>query len=720
MRKYLMIDSKTEINSKQDFSSKELDPLLSPKSIAVVGASESPGAGLNVIENLFFLGYKGKIYPVNPRRSTVLGLTCYPDLSSIPGEVEMVAIVLAADKVLPVLMEGARKGIKAAWAFASGFAESGEEGKKLQQKLGDFCAENGIQFCGPNCVGLVNLNNAFAAFSAPLNQHLKKGKIGAIVQSGSVCLALTNSHRGIGFSKIISSGNEAVLEATEYLNYLLDDRETEVIALFIESFRKPERLEYISRKARELRKPIILVKVGKSELAQRATAAHTGALAGSDRVHDALFQKMGFVRVNDLDELLETSELFLKCRDNLPSSNKVALVTVSGGEIGLIADLSEGRQFIFPELSLDSQKKLKEALPPYTTISNPLDAWGSGDLERTYPPSMEVLAAEPEVSMLLVSLDATADLAPKQTEQYLTIARSAARVKESYQKPIAFFSNISGGFDPQIHSVLEEAGIPFLQGTRESLQAVDKLIWYSQYLRREKAQAPDFQVNVEKVKGVLSSKAGFLKEHEAKEILESYGIKSPREFIVRNIQEALDHASSIGYPVVLKVHSALVLHKTDAGGVILNIENPKGLERAFQKMSEIFPEEKEFLISQMVRGQVAEAILGISLDPSFGPVLVFGSGGVLVELIQDYSLRLPPLNRQEALQMVEETKLYKLISGFRGRPKGDLEGLCEALVRLGRLASDFRDKIKALDINPLFIMPEGQGVLAIDALMELR
>ncbi|MGB9552865.1 MAG: acetate--CoA ligase family protein, partial [bacterium] len=627
---------------------------------------------------------------------------------------------LAAEKVLPVLMEGAQKGIKAAWAFASGFAESGEEGRKLQQKLSDFCAENGIQFCGPNCVGLVNLNASFAAFSAPLNQHLKKGNIGAIVQSGSVCLALTNSNRGIGFSKIISTGNEAVLEATEYLDYLLDDQETEVIALFIESFRKPERLEYISRKAKELNKPIILVKVGKSELAQRATVAHTGALAGSDRVHDALFQKIGFVRVNDLDELLEASELFLKFRDNLPLSNKIALLTVSGGEIGLIADLADGRQFIFPELSPDSRKKLKEALPPYTTISNPLDAWGSGDLERTYPPSMEVLAQEPGVNMLLVSLDATADLAPKQTEQYLTIARSAARVKKSCQKPIVFFSNVSGGFDPKIHSVLEEAGIPFLQGTRESLQAVDKLIWYSKYLKREKVQVPDFQVNLEKVKALFSSREGFLKEHEAKEILEAYGIKSPKEFVVKNIQETLDRASSIGYPVVLKVHSSSVLHKTDAGGVILDIENPEGLARAFQKISEIFPQEKEFLLSQMVKEQVAEAILGIYLDRSFGPVLVFGSGGVLVELIQDYSLRLPPLDYQEALQMVEETKLYKLVSGFRGKPKGDLRGLCEALVRLGKLASDFKDKIKALDINPLFIMPEGQGVLAIDALMELR
>lgn len=701
-------------------SSERLKSLLSPRSVAVVGASENPGAGLNVIENLISIGYKGKIFPVNPRRSTILGLPCFPNLNSIPDEVEMVAIVLSAEKVLPVLREGAEKGIKAAWAFASGFSESGEEGKKLQEEISHFCREKGIQFCGPNCVGLVNLSDGFAAFSAPLNKHLKKGSLGVIVQSGSVCLALTNSNRGIGFSKIISTGNEAVLDAAQYMDCLLDDPETQALALFIESFRRPEALESLSQKAKRVRKPIILVKVGRSELAQRATAAHTGALAGSDKVHDAVFRKMGLIRVNDLDELLETSHLFLSLKENLPSSEKVAMLTVSGGEIGLIADLSEGLGFSYCDLSPESQRKLKEALPPYTAISNPLDAWGSGDLERTYPPSMEVLASEPEVSMLLVSLDATGDLAPKQTEQYLTIARAASLTRKSQKKPIAFFSNISGGFDPQIRKVLEEAGIPFLQGTRESLRAVEKLIWYSQFLKREEPEIPLEEEKLRVTKDMLPFKGGFLKERQAKEILDVYGIKSPKEFVVKDIEEALDRASFIGYPVVLKVHSEKVLHKTDSGGVILNIQTPEELKNSFFKISRAFPDEGEFLIAQMLKGEVAEAILGISSDPSFGPVLVFGSGGILVELLKDSSIRLPPVDSREAMEMVQETKLFHLISGYRGKAKGDLQGLCQAIVGLGRLALDFKDKIKALDINPLFIMPEGRGVFAVDALMELR
>lgn len=701
-------------------SSERLKSLLSPRSVAVVGASENPGAGLNVIENLLSIGYKGKIYPVNPRRSTVLGFSCFPSLRDIPDEIEMVAIVLSAEKVFPVLQEGAEKGIKAAWAFASGFSESGEEGKKLQEEISQFCGEKGIQFCGPNCVGLVNLSDRFAAFSAPLNNHLKKGSLGAIVQSGSVCLALTNSNRGIGFSKIISTGNEAVLDATEYMNFLLDDPETQALALFIESFRKPEALEFLSQKAKEARKPVILVKVGRSELGQRATAAHTGALAGSDKVYDAAFKKMGFIRVDDLDELLEASNLFLFLRENLPFSEKVAMLTVSGGEIGLIADLSEGLGFSYCDLSPESKRKLREALPPYTAISNPLDAWGSGDLEKTYPPSMEILASESGVSMLLVSLDATGDLSPKQTEQYLTIARAASLTKKSHGKPIAFFSNISGGFDPKIRQVLEEAEIPFLQGTRESLKAVEKLIWYSKFLKREKPGMPSEEGKLKIAKEVFPSKEGFLKERKAKEILEFYGIKSPKEFVVKEVKEALDRASFIGYPVVLKVHSDKILHKTDSGGVILNIQNPEELKNAFLEISKAFPDENEFLLAQMLKGEVAEAILGISSDPSFGPVLVFGSGGILVELLKDSSIRLPPVDFPEAMEMVQETKLFQLISGYRGKAKGDLQSLCQAIVGLGRLALDFKDRIKALDINPLFIMPEGKGVFAVDALMELR
>jgi len=701
-------------------ASKSFSLLFSPRSVAVIGASENPGAGLNVIENLKLIGFEGKVYPVNPRRSSILGLPCYPSVSSIPDEVDMAAIVLSSEKVFPILEECAAKGVKAAWAFASGFAESGEQGVKLQEKLRAFCLDQGILFCGPNCVGLVNLDSSFAAFSAPLNQHLRKGKLGAIIQSGSVCLALTNSNREIGFSKIISSGNEAVLDATDYMEYLLDDPDTEVIALFIESFRKPERLFPISEKARSLNKPIVLVKVGRSELAQRATAAHTAALAGSDRVHDAAFRQLGFIRVGDLDELLETCELLLKCKGSLPKSNNVGLITVSGGEIGLIADISEGLSFRYPALSSEAQEKLRQVLPPFTNISNPLDAWGSGDLENTYPPAMEILAREPEMDMLLVSLDATADLSEKQSQQYLTIAKAAAEVKRNHSRTVAFFSNVSGGFDPRIRSVLEEAQIPFLKGARESLKAVDNLFRYSEVIKRGKRHFLGVSVDHEEAREIISGKAGFLKEDEAKRVLEAYGIKRPKEVVVRSLEEALEAASSIGFPVVLKIQSTSILHKTDAGGVALNLANEKELERAFDKMARSPQGAEEFLISQMVEGQVAEAILGISEDPFFGPVVVFGSGGILVELIQDSSLRLPPLGQEEALEMVRETKCYKLISGFRGRPEGDIEELCRALISIGQLAMDYKGRIKALDINPLFIMPKGQGIVAIDALMELR
>jgi len=695
---------------------KDLSSLFSPRSIAVIGASENPGAGRNVLENLRLVGFSGKVFPVNPKRKTVLGLPCFSSVKEIPEEIDFAAILLSRDKVIPALKECQEKGVKASWAFASGFAEAGEEGKALQHELRTLAEETGLLFCGPNCVGLVNLSKPFSSFSAPLNNHLKKGGLSCVVQSGSICLALTNSGRGIGFSKIVSTGNEAVLTSEDYVSFLLEDPETEVIALFIEGFRKPELLFEISKRSKELNKPIVVLKVGRSELAQRATVAHTGALAGSDRIYDALFRKLGFIKVEDLDEMLETCEVLLRYRKELAGQNKVGAITVSGGEIGLIADISEGLEFDFPSFSPSTQEKLARVLPPFTTISNPLDAWGSGDLESTYPPSMELLAQE-DLDMILVSLDATSDLSPAQSLQYQTIARAARETRIKSGKKIIFFSNISSGFDQKIRRILEDCGVPCLQGTRESLKAASNFLRYSRW---QKQDQPVYQPSLQApILSAIRGKKGFLPENEAKRILEFYGIRRVPEFLVHDLKEAINFSRKLRYPLTLKIHSSRYPHKTEVGGVILRIRDEEELKRSFSLLKEKFPDVEEFLLGSFLE-PVAEAILGIIYEPYSGPVLVFGSGGIFVELIHDSSLRLPPLDQEEAKEMVQETKIAKLISGFRGKPRGDHDALYRALVQLGKLALDLSPYLKALDINPLFIMPEDQGVLVVDALMELR
>jgi acyl-CoA synthetase (NDP forming) len=466
---------------------KDLSPLLKPKTIAVVGASEKFGAGSLVIENLHTLGFQGKIVPINPKYKELFGWPCYPSLGEVPrGEkIDCVAILLGYQQVIPVLEEAAQRDIHGAWAFASGFAETGEAGARLQAELWRICAENKIFFCGPNCVGYANLQDRVGTYSAPISPTLRKGGVSAVGQSGSIILALANSNRGIGFNYLISSGNEAVVDLTDYIEYLLEDDRTEVIITFIETIRRPDSFIKACERAADIGKPIIAVKVGKSEIARRVALSHTGALTGADRIQDALFKKLGVVRVDDLDQLLETAEAFARCRKRLPKGDGVGAIAVSGGEIALISDLAEGLSFRFAPLSSKARMELRKRLPSFTAIGNPLDGWGSGDLVETYPACLEVLAKEDDVDLILVSQDSPSGMAEKQVNQYADVARAAVRAAGS-GKPVVAFSHVSGGLDSTIRQIFEQGNIPFLQGTRESLLAIHHLIAYAQFLKNTK------------------------------------------------------------------------------------------------------------------------------------------------------------------------------------------------------------------------------------------
>lgn len=471
---------------------RDLSPLLKPKTIAVVGASERFGAGSLVIENLHTLGFSGNILPINPRYKELFGYPCYPSLSQVPAEMDIdcVAILLGYQQVNWVLEEAGRRQIQGAWAFASGFAETGPEGGKLQEELRRTCTGNGILFCGPNCVGYANLPDRVGMYSAPISPTLRKGGVSAVAQSGSVLLALANSNRGIGFNFLISSGNEAVLDLSDYIEYLLEDDRTEVIITFIETIRRPDAFIKACVQAAEIGKPIIAVKVGKSEIARKVAISHTGSLTGRDGVQEALFRKLGVIRVDDLDQLLETAEIFARCRNSLPKGNGVAAIAVSGGEIALISDLAEGLSLRFVPLSPKAQVELRKRLPPYTAIGNPLDGWGSGDLVETYPKCLEVLAKEEDVDLIVVSQDSPPGMAEKQVNQYADVARAAVKAAER-GKPVIALSHVSGGLDPTIRQILDKGNVPFLQGTREGLRAVHHLIEYARFQKNRKRNMKD-------------------------------------------------------------------------------------------------------------------------------------------------------------------------------------------------------------------------------------
>ncbi|MGC9529409.1 MAG: acetate--CoA ligase family protein [Candidatus Bipolaricaulaceae bacterium] len=703
----------------------DLRPLLAPRAIAVVGASQRSGPGRQVMDNLRQLGFPGEVIPVNPKYEQVLGYPCFPSLSAAVAagrRPELMALLLGREQVVPVVEEGARLGIRAAWAFASGFAEADGRGRALQAELAALCSQAGVALMGPNCVGFVNPAAATGAYSAPLSPRLAPGRVGAVAQSGSVCLALANAARGLGFSLLVSSGNEAVVDVTDYMAYMLDDPGTDVVLAFVEQFRRPDRFVEVARRARELEKPIVVLKVGRSEVARRAAAAHTGALAGSDAVHDAVFDKYGVIRVDDLDEMLETAVALTSLRGRLPRGDRVGVITVSGGEIGLVADLARGLCLSFPPWDGATAARLQAALPPYAEVANPLDAWGSGKIEETYPPCVTAAAEDPNVDALLITLDVPPGLAPAQVDQYRVVAESAVATARTAAKPIVVLSNLAGGLHAQLRGVLEDGGLPLLQGTRAGLRAVDRLIWYG--TRPRPAAAPPAPAPPAGVAELLDRR-GPLTEHASKRVLAAYGIRCTRERLCRSPEQAVAAAHALGYPVALKVMSPRLLHKTDAGLVRLGLGDDRGVAEAYTDLWERargltdVADLEGILVQEMAPRPVAEVIVGALRDEGFGPVVVFGAGGELVELIEDRALALPPLTRAEAEAMLSCTRVGRLLSGFRGRPSGDGAALVDVLVQVGELARQWADRIRSIDVNPLFVLPAGQGVVAVDALIEL-
>ncbi len=693
----------------------DLTPLLAPRGVAVVGASERPGAGRQVLMNLVQSGYTGEIHPVNPRYEQVLGYRAWPSVAAAVdagGTVDLVAVALGRSQVLPVIDEAAAAGARGAWVFASGFAEAGEEGRALQDELAALCREQGIALCGPNCVGFLR-PGAMAAYSAPYPEDLPAGNVGVVAQSGSMCLSLANSGRGLGYALLVSSGNEAVLDSTDYMAHMLEDADVDVVLAFIEQFRRPDRLRAVAARAGELGKPLVVLKVGRSEVARRAALTHTGALAGSDAVHDAVFEKYGIVRVDDLDELVETGAVFATLRGRRPAGPRAGAITLSGGAIGLLGDLARGTCLTFPDWSPPTSEALQEALPPYAGVANPLDAWGSGRIDTTYPGCMSAAASDPGVDLLLVSLDMPPGLPPAQAEQFEVVAGAAVDVSRTRGKPVFVVSNLAGGLQRGLRETLEEGGVPVLQGARAALRAVHHTI-------PRRVAVGLASVGARRGGELLDGAQGVLDEHRAKAFLQRYGVPCPEEHLCGDLRQAWAAAETIGYPVVLKALAPGLSHKTEAGGVFLDIVSPEALEAAYRELCARIPQREAVLVQEMVRGGVAETVVGVTRDRDFGPVVVVGSGGTWVELLGDRALAVPPIASEEAEAMIDKTLVGRLLGGFRGGPKGDRAALVRVVQAVGEIAVHWADRLEGLDINPLLVLPEGQGVRAVDALVALR
>ena len=695
-----------------------LDSLMAPRSIAVIGASPRKGAhGNTVIKNLQQFKYDGDIFPIHPRADEVLGLPVYTDLASIPQTPDCVVVCLSADKVIASLEMAADRGIQAAVVFASGFAESDEEGRNRQQELVELAERSGMMICGPNCLGLANLADSAILYSAGLPQNISVGDVAILSHSGSACIALSSLTR-FGMSYLVSIGNGAIIDVDQYLDFLVDDPNTKIAALFVESIRNPENFATAARRMRAAGKSVIVLKVGRSDKGAAATAAHTGSLSGSQAVYEEFFRGCGVISVGDLDEMIE-SIVLMRAAPVSCEGKGVAVINVSGGENALTCDIGQDVGIKFSDLTPVTIGKLKDTLPSFGHASNPLDATGIAVFDmQMYRTCIETLADDPNVALVAVSQDCPLTLSDDGAKNYGAMADVIAQHSRQSEKPILLYGNFSGGHHPRVASPLQDANVPLLQGARPSLSAIGRFLESCEFEPRPASVEVKLKRNSDWHARLSTGVA--MTERESKLFLGECGLPVTQEALASSAEEACEHAARIGYPVVLKIESPDLPHKTEIGGVELNLADEAQVKNAHDRILKTVrthapaAEINGVLVQEMVSSGV-EVIAGINNEEPIGMAVVFGAGGVLVELLRDTALALGVFDSDTGRKLISRTRVSKLLQGFRGAPAADIDALAKLLSRLSHIADVYKDVVEAIDLNPIRVDPS--GVHIVDALV---
>lgn len=699
----------------RSWSPAALRPLLDPRSIAILGCSPDNAGGVT-LRSLLDNAYDGAIFPVHPRHREVFGVPAFAALADIPDPVDCVVIALRAELVPAALDDLHAVGVRAAVIYASGFGELGERGRRLEDEVRAKLAEYEIAACGPNCLGLISFGSGATMYYAGLEVAPRRGPLAFVSHSGSSCIAVTNADRGSGFTSVVSCGNELGVGVADYVRYLADDPGTQVIALHLETVRDPAALAEAARYARERGKPVVVMKTGRSEVGQRVAAAHSGALASPHALAEAFFRRSGIVLVKDVDELLETCELLVVMRGRELAAETVAVTAVSGGMAGLSADVGAECGVEFARLGEASLAELTHALSAHSTPGNPLDVTLALHDTEAYRACLETLDRDPEVGLIAVCQGAEPGLNEQQRALYAPIARMVTEFAAGAATPTLCFSPYAGGVEPTFAATLREAGVPLLRGTRASMEAIRNLVrWQSR-----PGDAPDD--DHADVGPAPQLDSGTLSEREGKSLLAGYGILGPRERLAADPDAAALQAAEIGFPVVLKVDTPDIAHKTEAGIVRLGLGSAAEVRGA---AVEIVDNARRYApraringisVQEMVYDGV-EMMLGVTNDPVFGPAVLVGAGGIYAEILTDVATELAPVSAETAARMIESLRCYSILCGARGRGPYDVAALQRAVVGLSRLAWDLRDRLGELDVNPLVVLEEGRGVRALDALV---
>jgi acetate---CoA ligase (ADP-forming) len=698
-----------------------LDRLLRPRSIAILGASERPSVGRTLVEALDGIGFRGEVYPVNPRYETLLGRRCYPSVAELPRDVDVLAFCVNHARVLEHMQPAADRGIGAAVIFDGGFAEADAEGRARQAAIAAICREASMALCGPNCMGVISPHVPSLVYIQALHDPTRlAGNVGMISQSGSICIGLLTDCRRFGWSQVISSGNEAVVAAVDFLEYLIDDPATRVIAMFLETVREPERFVAALDRAADRGKPVVVLKVGRSDRTRRAITSHTGGLAGESRVFSAMLRAHRAIEVADMDELTEVIAACQAAR--WPGGRRVAVMTASGGQAELILDLAGAANLQLPPLTPASRAEVERVIGRITGDGNPLDAWGNGDFATNFPHGLRVLGSDPGYDAIAFCSDGFDDQPMGSPARALDYARTVAEAAQQSAKPFYLMTTRSGVFRQDVVAFLREHGIAVVGGTRAGLGAVDRLARWSAPLappRRSRGGG-----------GAIQTMQGgrvrpSIHEHDAKRLLAAAGVSVVREQVIASLDEARDAAKTIGYPVALKVVSDAIPHRSDVGLVAVGLRDETELRAAWDRLARRVDDLGRrndvagFLVQEMAHGTL-EVFAGVSRDPDFGLVFAFGAGGVLIEALDDVALRPLPLRAGDAEAMIAETRVATLLAGFRGRPPGDVSALARTLEAIGDFAWAERDSLAELDVNPIVVRTTGAGCVVVDALIVPR
>ncbi len=703
-----------------------LDALFTPASVAVVGASPAGGYGLTTIQNLLSLGYRGPIFPINPRHQEVAGLRCYPTLDAVPRPVDGVAVAVPAARVPAAVEAAAGVGSRAAIVYASGMGEGAAgEGAEWAALVRNTARSTGLRVVGPNCLGTIEFAQGCALWpvALPTGEVGAKRGVALVAQSGNMSLNVVSTGRGVRFTRVVSCGNQLDVTAAELIEYLLDDEDTTVVAALLEAVPDVDRFASALARAAQRDVPVVVLRAGRSRLGRVATLAHTGSVTGSDHLMRALLRHHGAVEVRDPDELLATCALLDAGRR--PQGAGLGALTTSGGECALLADLAADHGVHFPPLPAAVAADLGPKLPPFANLANPLDltgaTWGDG---AAYQSAVVALAGVPGVDVIVHVGDRPAHAPDDQEGAWPRMLAGLAEASAHIPQPVVSVATVADVRTEHVTD-LRRAGIVPLAGVQPALAALGHAAARARAIaareRRSRRRAAVDVGRQELARARLDGRRPVVPEATAKDLVALYGILTPAGSVVTSADAAEAAARRLGFPVAMKLHGPEVTHKSDLGGVLLGVTHPTRARAGFEELQErgrrAGLEELSVLVERELEGGV-ELIVGGRNDPRFGPVLMVGAGGVLTELLEDAAHRLAPVDRQEALEMLAGLRVAPALDGSRGRPGIDRDAVAHVIVAVGDLLTELPE-VRELDLNPILPGPGGRGCVAVDALIVL-